>query len=82
MNSYQVIEFLDALPKKGVIEIDRRDSGEFYVIASTASYEAMGEDAIKITAELGYGTLSTVPSVVLLPCEEITLIRHTRGSHE
>lgn len=82
MNSYQVIEFLDTLPKKGVIEIDRRDSSEFYIVASTASYEAVGEDAVKITAELGYGTLATILSVVLVPCDEITLIRHTRGSHE
>lgn len=80
MNCYQLIEFLEALPSTGMIEIERKGGGEFYIVASTASYEAVGEDAIKITAELGYGAFATIPSVVLLVCEEVSFIRHSAGS--
>lgn len=82
MTSYQIIEFLESLPKQGMIEVDRSEGGEFYFTASSASYEAAGDDALKITADLGYGTLATIQSIVLVDCDRITAIRHTRGSHE
>lgn len=75
MTSYTIIEFLESLPKHGIVEVDRKEGGEFYFKTATASYEAVGDDAIKISADLGYGTLSTSPSVVLVECDGIHTIR-------
>ena len=79
MNAKDAVDFLNSLPKSGVIEIDT-SSGGLYIIASTASYSVHG-GCIRIEGETGYGNIATVDSIILIDPDTINHIRHTRGTN-
>ena len=81
MTSYEIISFLEQLPKSGVIEILGSDVG-LCLIASSCSYEAHGDGAVIVRGKTGFGNIATVESTTLLDVDKISGIRHTRGTEE
>ncbi len=79
MTSYEAIEFLERLPKSGVIEIVGSEMN-LYFIASSCTYEAHGDSSIIVRGKTGFGNIATVESTMLMDADRIACIRHTRGT--
>jgi hypothetical protein len=81
VTSYEVIQFLERLPKTGIIEILGSDLG-LYLVASTCSYEALGDSGVIVTGKSGFGNIATVQASMLIDVNAISAIRHTRGTEQ
>jgi len=81
VTSFEAVEFLEKLPKTGIIEIQGSDLG-LYLVASSCSYEAMGDSCLLVHGKSGFGNIATVEASMLVDADRIALIRHTRGTEQ
>jgi len=81
MTSYELISFLEQLPKHGVIEILGDDVG-LCLVPSSCTYEAHGDGGLIIRGKTGFGNIATVESTTLIDVDKVAGIRHTKGTDE
>ena len=75
MTGSEVIQYLETLPQRGIVEFDLSDE-TLFVVMSSAEFGLSADGSLIIDGLLGYGSLHTAKGSLLLDPDQINYVKY------
>ena len=80
MTAYEIVDYFNSLPQRGVVIIETSDYS-FYFIVDRTEAEAVSDSILKLTGIIGYTLITLQESSMMLDTDKIDYIRHVPETH-